>query len=217
MLPIAQGYYGAYFTQPSSIRKTMKHLIEALKKLEGQNIEQNLVRKALSGIDFTKLSYRQYLDGKNLEEYNRIKIRDEPLQVFLMTWPPQFMLPIHQHKNFWGFVIPLEGIVAETIYGYAARKKKVFLHPTKTFKPGELIYEPYNVIHKLQNTSPLDACISLHIYHPPFYNYNGTLIFDAQNRKLAVLNEKASMLSWALPADHYDSVMENAYEVEKLW
>ncbi len=195
----------------------MKHLLEAIKKLEGQNIEPNLIRKALSDVSFTNISYKEYLDGHDMKTYNRIKVCDEPLQVFLMTWPPQFLLPIHQHKNFWGFVIPLEGIVAETIYGYAARKKKIFLHPTKTYKPGELIYEPYNVIHKLQNTSPIDTCISLHIYHPPFYNYKGTMIFDAQNRKLAVLNEKASMISWDLPADHYDSIVDDAYDVEKLW
>ncbi len=195
----------------------MKDLIQKLNNLEEKKIEPNRVKKILNETDLGKLSYKEYTEGKDMSIYNRIKISDSPLQVYIMTWPPQFLLPIHQHRNFWGYVIPLEGIVAETIYGYAPRKKKVFLHPTKTYKPGEIIYEPYNVIHKLQNTSPLEPTISLHIYYPPYYNYKGTMIFDAQNRKMAVLSEKAEMLSWDLPPDNYESVLENAYDVEKLW
>ncbi len=195
----------------------MKHFVQKLAQLKGQKIDPALVKKVLSEIDFKALDYKDYLEGKDMGVYNRISIIEDPMQVFLMTWPPQFLLPIHQHKNFWGYVIPLEGIVAETIYGYAPRKKKVFLHPTKTYKEGEIIYEPYNVIHKLQNTSPLDVTISIHIYYPPTINYKGTMIFDAQNRKMAVLNEKAESLSWDLPEDQYDSVMEEAYDVEKLW
>ncbi len=195
----------------------MKRLVQKLEGLKGEKINPAHVKKILADVDFNGLDYKDYMEGKDLGEYNRIRISEDPLQVFLTTWPPQFLLPIHQHKNFWGYVIPLEGIVAETIYGYAPRKKKVFLHPTKTYKKGEIIYEPYNVIHKLQNTSPLDVTISIHIYYPPTFSYKGTMIFDAQNRKLAFLNEKARMLSWDLPEDQYDKVMKEAYDVEKLW
>ncbi len=195
----------------------MKNLLQVLKQFDNKKITPSDTLEQLSKFDFSKLEYEPYLKGHSIDAYGKIKISDQPLQVFLMIWPPQFLLPIHQHKNFWGYVIPLKGIVGETIYGYAARKRKVYLHPTKTFKPGEIIYEPYNVIHKLQNTSPLESTISLHIYYPPFYDYNGTLIFNAQNRKLAVLNEKATKLSWDLPEDHYSRIEENAYDVEKLW
>lgn len=195
----------------------MEKLIQALELLKDTEINPATALKALSSVPVKELEYKKYLDGVDLSIYNRIKIVDAPMQVYLMTWPPQFLLPIHQHKNYWGYVLPLEGIVAETIYGYAARKKKVFLHPTKTHKPGEVIYEPYNVIHKLQNTSPLDPSITVHVYYPPYYDYKGTMIFDAQNRRLAVLNEKATSLSWDLPADHYQKVVEDAYDVEKLW
>ncbi len=195
----------------------MERLLDNLRKLEGKKIEPGMVSEALSSVDLKSISYESYLQGYDTDKYNRIKICDTPLQVYIMTWPPQFLLPIHQHRNFWGYVIPLKGIVAETIYGYAPRKKKVFLHPTKTHKEGEAIYEPYNMIHKLQNTSPLEGSITLHIYYPPFYTFNGTMIFDAQNRRMAVLNENAKVLSWDLPADNYESVIENAYDVEKLW
>ncbi len=195
----------------------MKNLLQVLEQMDKKNVTPASTHELLTKIDFTKLDYESFTQGNSMDEYTRILVTDSPLQVFLMIWPPQFLLPIHQHKNFWGYVIPLQGIVGETIYGYAARKRKVYLHPTKTFKPGELIYEPFNVIHKLQNTSPLEPTITLHIYYPPFYDYDGTLILDAQNRKLAVLNKKAKMLSWDLPPDHYERVEENAYDVEKLW
>ncbi len=195
----------------------MEKLIQALDQIKEKEINPAAVLKALSSITVKELEYDKYLDGIDLSVYNRIKVADTPMQVFLTTWPPQFFLPIHQQKHFWGYVLPLSGILAETIYGYAARKKKVFLHPTKTHKPGEIIYEPYNVIHKLQNTSPLEPAISLHINYPPHHSYNGTMIFDAQNRRLAVLNEKAPVISWDLPADHYQKVVEDAYDVEKLW
>ncbi len=195
----------------------MKNLLNVLENIDTSNIKPKVVREVLQSVDFKNLSYKSYLEGYDLGQYNRIKLSESPLQISLMTWPPQFLLPIHQHKNFWGFVFPLEGIVSETIYGYAPRKKKVYLHPTKTYKPGEIIYEPYNVIHKLQNTSPLETTVSIHIYYPPSVGYKGTMIFDAQNRKMAVLNEKAKALSWDLPEDHYDSILEDAYDVEKLW
>ncbi|GEM_PF-782211 len=196
----------------------MKKILNALEGLKGKKIDHRLVREALNSLDLKKdISYKEYLKGVNTNEYNRILIAEDPMQVFLMTWPPQFFLPIHQHNNFWGFVIPVEGIVSETIYGYDELKKKVFVHPTKTFNTGEVIYEAFNVIHKLQNSSPLETSVTLHIYHPPIYNYQDTKIFDAKNRRLGILNEKSSMISWDLPKDHYKLIEEDAYEVEKLW
>lgn len=195
----------------------MKNLIEALKALKGKEIEPSTVRQALESIDLKQISVDEELKQLKPDEFNRQMVMDDPVQVFLMTWPPQFFYPIHQHNNFWGFVIPVQGFLSETIYGYAANKRKVFIHPTKIFKKGELIYEPLNVIHKLQNTSPIEAMVTLHVYYPPIYDFNGTMIFDAKNRKLAVLNEKAKDLSWNLPEDHFELVEEEAYDLEKLW
>ncbi len=195
----------------------MKQLLDALKTLEGKKIDPPTVKEVISSVNLNDLPYEERLEGVDLDKYNRILISDAPLQVYIMTWPPQFLLPIHEHKNFWGYVIPLKGIVAETLYGYAPNKRKIFLHPTKSFKPGEIIYEPYNAIHKLQNPSPIEPTISLHIYYPPSYDYKGTMIFDAQNRRLAILSEKAPGISWEMPDDHYESVIEDAYDVEKLW
>lgn len=195
----------------------MKNLIEALKALKGKEIEPNLVRQALESVDLNKISIKNALKNLKTDEFNRQIVMEDPLQVFLMTWPPQFFYPIHQHNNFWGFVIPVQGFLSETIYGHAANKRKMFIHPTKTFKKGELIYEPLNVIHKLQNTSPIESMVTLHVYYPPVYDFKGTMIFDAKNRRMAVLNEKARDLSWELPQDNFEMIEEEAYDLEKLW
>lgn len=189
-----------------------------MQSLKGKEIEPNLVRQVLESFDLKQLAFQEYLKDKlDPNDYHRFMLADDPLQVFLMSWPPQFFFPIHQHKNFWGFVVPLRGILSETIYGYAPNKRKVFIHPTKSFKEGEIIYEPFNVIHKLQNTSPLDQLITLHVYAPPVYGFKDTLIFDAKNRRMAVLNDKATDISWNLPTDQYEKIEENAYDLEKLW
>lgn len=195
----------------------MKKLIEALKALKGKEIDPNMVRQVLESADLKNLSVKEELKALKMDAFNRQMVLEDPVQVFLMTWPPQFFYPIHQHNNFWGFVVPVQGILSETIYGYAPNKRKVFIHPTKSFKKGELIYEPMNVIHKLQNTSPIEALVTLHVYFPAVYDFKGTMIFDAKNRRLAVLNEKAGDLSWDLPEDNYELVAEDAYDLEKLW
>ncbi len=195
----------------------MEKLLQELQALKGQEIEPNIVRKTLLSHDLRNLQYQQYLQGADMSSYNRINLLDDPLQAFIMIRPPQHHLPIHQHNNFWGFIIPLEGIVSETMYNYDTTKGKVYIHPTKMYSTGDYIYEPFNLLHKLQNTSPIDPAITFHVRYPSKYDYDGTMILDAKNRKMAILNHNARQVGWDLPRDHYQSMEENAYELEKLW
>lgn len=195
----------------------MDNLLKDLQALSGKTIEPNIVREIISGRDLKKLRYQQYLEGADLNGYNKIPLMSEPLQAFIMIRPPQHHLPIHQHNNFWGFIIPLEGVVAETMYNYHPAKSKVFIHPTRTYGRGEYIYEPFNLLHKLQNVSPYEPAITFHVRYPGVYNYSGTMIMDARNHRLAILNQNASRIGWDLPEDHYKRLEENAFELEKLW
>ena len=195
----------------------MNQIKKALQALKGKEIDPNMVRQSLESINFKTIRPEDMFTKDDLDVQGRYMIMDDLFQVYFMVWAPQFFFPIHQHNNFWGFVIPIKGVLSETIYGYAPNKRKVFIHPTKSFKSGELIYEPSNVIHKLQNASPIEELITLHIYYPPTYNFKDTKIFDAKNRTLAVLNEKAQTLAWDLPEDHYEMIQEDAYDLEKLW
>jgi hypothetical protein len=195
----------------------MKKIIEDLKALEGKKIEPNSVLKILQSHDLKNLQYEEYLKDADMKSYHRIPILEEPVQAFIMIRPPQHNLPIHHHNNFWGYIVPLSGIVAETVYNYEKKARKVYIHPTKTYSKGEFIYEPFNVLHKLQNTSPLEPAITFHVRYPSVYDYSGTMIIDAKNRRLAILSDKAEKVGWDLPEDHYQSIEDNAYELEKLW
>lgn len=195
----------------------MEKLLMDLKGLEGKTIEPNIVRTILLSHNLRTLNYQKYLEGADLTGYNRIDLMDGPVQAFIMTRPPQHHLPIHQHNNFWGFIVPLRGIVSETMYNFDSTKLKVYIHPTKTYSKGEYIFEPFNLLHKLQNPSPIEAAITFHVRYPSKYTYTDTMIIDAKNRRLAVLSDKASMVGWDLPEEHYQSIEENAFDLEKLW
>lgn len=195
----------------------MKELLNDLKSLEGKKIEPNIVREIIVSHNLKKLRYKEYLKGADMKGYTRISLLEEPVQAFIMIRPPQHHLPIHHHNNFWGYIIPLSGVVSETMYNYDNVKKKVYIHPTKTYSKGEYIFEPFNLLHKLQNTSPIDPAITFHIRYPSIYNYSGTMIIDAKNRRMAILSDKAERVGWDLPEDHYQKLEENAYDLEKLW
>lgn len=195
----------------------MEKLLQELQALKGKTIDPNLIRKIILSHDLRNLDYRQYLEGTDMSSYHRIPLLEEPVQAFIMVRPPQHHLPIHQHNNFWGFIIPLEGVVSETMYNYDVTKGKVYIHPTKTYSTGDYIFEPFNLLHKLQNISPIDPAITFHVRYPSKYNYEGTMILDAKNHKMAVLSGNASQVGWDLPQDHYQTIEENAYELEKLW
>jgi predicted metal-dependent enzyme (double-stranded beta helix superfamily) len=195
----------------------MEKILNDLKALAGKKIEPNLVREIILSHDLKNLPYQDYIKDADMSIYNRIPLMEEPVQAFIMIRPPQHNLPIHHHNNFWGFIVPLRGIVAETVYRYDEPKQKMYIHPTKTYSKGEYIYEPFNVLHKLQNTSPIEPAITFHVRYPSVYNYAGTMIIDAKNRRLAILSEKAQQVGWDLPDNHYQRVEENAYDLEKLW
>lgn len=195
----------------------MEELLKELKALAGKKVEPNMVRIIIQGHPLKNLQFEEYIKGADMNKYHRIALLEEPVQAFFMIRPPQHYLPIHHHNNFWGFIIPVSGIVSETIYRYDEFKSKMYIHPTKTYTKGDYIYEPFNVLHKLQNTSPIDPAVTFHIRYPGVYNYAGTMIVDDLNRKVAVLSEKATEIGWDIPVENFISYKQNAFDLEKLW
>jgi hypothetical protein len=195
----------------------MEKLLAKLKKLESGVIEPNIVKRTLNSIDFSELDYLQYVDESKLDQYHRVNIIDSPFKVFLTIWPPQHLLIPHQHINFWGYVAVLKGLLTETAFVYETEESRLLCHPPKNYCKGDVIFEHDNVIHHLQNPSPSKHLVTVHIYYPPKYGYDGVLIFDIMKRKIAELNAKAPNVSWDHPADHYNKLAENAFSVVNLW
>ncbi len=195
----------------------MKKVLEKLKTLKTDQIDPNILKTTLSRFDFSRVDYLGYLEGVDLEKYNRIFLMESPIKVFLNVWPAQHQLTAHQHNNFWGYIAVLKGLLTETSFVFDADDAQLSCHPPKSYRKGEVVFEPLNVIHHLQNPSPSKPLVTAHFYHPPVYNYDGVMIFDIKNKRIAELNEKAPGVSWEHPADNYYRVEEDAFSVVNLW
>ncbi len=195
----------------------MKKLLLSLNKISETSINSTLIKNFLEKIDFTALNYKDAISGYDLKQYNKIIIKNKPIQVFMVTWPPQVSLPIHQHNKYWGYIAILEGTISESLYSFDKEKKILNVHPSRSIKKGEIIYEPYNIIHQLTNPSPIDISISLHFYYPTDYDYDGTLMFDIENKKIAELNKDAPIISWNHPDKFYKRFEDNAFQISKMW
>ncbi len=71
-----------------------------------------MVRVIIQSYSLKNLQYEEYVNGAETSKYHRIAVMEKPVQAFFMIRPPQHYLPIHHHNNFWGFIIPVRGIVA---------------------------------------------------------------------------------------------------------
>jgi predicted metal-dependent enzyme (double-stranded beta helix superfamily) len=195
----------------------MKKIIEKLKSLESNVIEPNILKTTLDAFDFANVDYMQYLNEKDFDKYHRVTILESPLKVFLTVWPPEFLLSTHQHNNFWGYLAVLKGLLTETFFVYDPDDAQLSCHPPKSYRKGEVVFEPLNVIHHIQNPSPSKPLVTAHFYYPTVYDYDGVLIFDIRNKRIAELNDKAPGVSWNHPADYYRRFEENAFSVVNLW
>ncbi len=195
----------------------MKRVLEKLQKLDPEKIEPNILKITLNTIDFAHVDYMSFLEGKGCEEYSRIYIMESPLRVFLNIWPPQHQLPVHQHNNYWGYIAVLKGLLTETSFVFEEEKNQLSCHPPKNYRKGEVIFEPLNGIHHIQNPSPSKPLVTAHIYHPSIMDYNGVRIFDIKKKKMAWMNEKANRVSWDHPKDHYSKIEKKAFSVVNLW
>ncbi len=195
----------------------MKKVLEKLLKLDPEKIEPNILKITLNSIDFSQVDYMSFLKGNNFDEYKRVYIMDSPLRVFLNIWPAQHQLPVHQHNNYWGYIAVLKGLLTETSFVYEDEEKQLSCHPPKNFRKGEVIFEPLNGIHHIQNPSPSKPLVTAHFYYPSIMDYNGVRIFDIRKKRMAVLNEKADRVSWEHPKDYYSQVEKKAFTVVNLW
>lgn len=195
----------------------MEKVIQEIKKLNPEEIEPNILKIMLTKFDFSNIDYLHYLDDRGFDSYYRVVILDAPLRVLINVWPPQYQLPTHQHNNFWGYVAVLKGLITETAFVFDGDDNQILCHPPKSYQKGEVIFEPLNVIHHLQNPSPSKPLVTVHFYHPPVYDYNGTMIFDLKQKRLGELNEKAPGVSWDHPMDYFNRIEEDAFEVVNLW
>jgi predicted metal-dependent enzyme (double-stranded beta helix superfamily) len=163
------------------------------------------------------LNSKQCINYKNLaievnnnNTYLRIKLLNSPFDIYLMVWPENVASAVHEHNNFWGYVLILEGNAEELVYSFD--EKELVLLKRQDFGEGNLLPEENNAVHQIRNNSNKNRLVTLNIYYPPSHNMNGSKIFDIENKRIGILNSKASSMSWNNPPDCFNKTIENAFE-----
>lgn len=72
----------------------------------------------------------------NNNSYIRIKLLNNPFDVYLMVWLELVSSAVHEHNNFWGYVLILEGEAEESVYSFD--EKQLVLLGNQNFSEGEL-------------------------------------------------------------------------------
>jgi ubiquinone/menaquinone biosynthesis C-methylase UbiE len=182
-----------------------KQALSLLEK-EDREIVNWIKENILSSKNFSHIFHGN--EKKN--DYQRFEILKKPIEITWMYWPPNSSSAIHEHDDFHGFIYVKEGCLDNIEYHYDTTTKRLYEKGfMKGWKEGYFRETPY-AIHQIANRTNRPA-ISLHIYMPPIHSFAGTKIFDPDQRRIGILNEKASKASWKEPLSSFDQIIENAF------
>lgn len=135
-------------------------------------------------------------------EYTRVLLYKEQYTVLALVWSPQVKTSIHDHANASATVKVLQGCVTERKY---QRDSKFCCGDEKTHHVGSIFRETPADIHAIENKTA-DYAITLHIYNQSKANLDGVCIFDDNENKVGLLNERAKSSSWLEPATSFHSI-----------
>ena len=164
------------------------------------------------------INVNQIQFSTNPEEYEKSDASDyyrkiytlEPLEIAVLYWPPLAESAVHFHSGFYGYVVVLDGSGENIEYrlseGVMAEKRRILC--TKS----GIMNEPDGTIHKIRNASSTEPLITLHLYVPALANLDGLELYDLENKKIGILNEKALNASFNEPLAHFHTIKENAFE-----
>ena len=161
-----------------------------------------------------KLFEFNYNDYNAIFKINEIEIPNKKylrLPVFnndycvaiLMLWGVENKTAIHDHGNYEGKIKVLKGNLTE-IY-YKDTSEFIEYEGEGVANEGVVFSEDYGGIHSIVNNDATFS-VSLHIYKTKQLNLNGVRIFDIENKKWAVLTDKASSCSWNLPEEAFEKI-----------
>ncbi len=161
-----------------------KPLAQTLEDLKNVSADFNTVVENL--FEFRFEDYNQVFKINELDvpakTYKRFPVFNNGNAVaILMLWGAENKTAIHDHKNYEGKIkVAIEGIsFAEEMGG----------------------------IHSIVNNKPT-LSVSLHIYKTNQLNLSGVRIFDLENKKWAVLNDKAPSCTWNLPEEAFEKIYQ---------
>ena len=188
-----------------TLTKNIKYTLENLKK---DNISFDIVAENLFSYDYQDYNEIFKIDQINVPEktYKRLPVfNNENCVAILMLWGVNNKTAVHDHKNYEGKIKVLKGELTEVYY--KETKDFIEFEGAGVAIEGLVFEEEKGGIHSIVNNKNA-LSVSLHIYKTSELNLDGVRIFDVENKKWAVLTDKASSCTWNLPEEAFEKIYQ---------
>lgn len=185
--------------------KNIKYTLENLKK---DNISFDIVAENLFSYDYQDYNEIFKIDQINVPEktYRRLPVfNSENCVAILMLWGVNNKTAVHDHKNYEGKIKVLKGELTEVYY--KETKDFIEFEGAGVAIEGLVFEEEKGGIHSIVNNKNA-LSVSLHIYKTSELNLDGVRIFDVENKKWAVLTDKAPSCTWNLPEEAFEKIYQ---------
>ena len=188
-----------------TLTKNIKYTLENLKK---DNISFDIVAENLFSYDYQDYNEIFKIDQINVPEktYKRLPVfNNENCVAILMLWGVNNKTAVHDHKNYEGKIKVLKGELTEVYY--KETKDFIEFEGAGVAIEGLVFEEEKGGIHSIVNNKNA-LSVSLHIYKTSELNLDGVRIFDVENKKWAVLTDKAPSCTWNLPEEAFEKIYQ---------
>ena len=185
--------------------KNIKYTLENLKK---DNISFDIIAENLFSYDYQDYNEIFKIDQINVPEktYRRLPVfNNENCVAILMLWGVNNKTAVHDHKNYEGKIKVLKGELTEVYY--KETKDFIEFEGAGVAIEGLVFEEEKGGIHSIVNNKNA-LSVSLHIYKTSELNLDGVRIFDVENKKWAVLTDKAPSCTWNLPEEAFEKIYQ---------
>ncbi|GGP04377.1 hypothetical protein GCM10010992_16490 [Cloacibacterium rupense] len=183
------------------------NLTNSIEYLKNSNSSFDEVAENLFSFSYHDYNEIFKIDQKDIPEktYQRLPVfNNENCVAILMLWGINNQTAVHDHKNYEGKIKVLKGELTEVYY----KETKDFIEyeGAGVAIEGLIFEEEKGGIHSIVNNKN-SLSVSLHIYKTSELNLSGVRIFDVENKKWAILNDKAPSCSWSLPEEAFSEVI----------
>ena len=187
-----------------TMTKNIKYTLENLKK---DHVNFDIIAENLFSYDYQDYNEIFKIDQINVPEktYKRLPVfNNENCVAILMLWGVNNKTAVHDHKNYEGKIKVLKGELTEVYY--KETKDFIEFEGAGVAIEGLVFEEEKGGIHSIVNNKNA-LSVSLHIYKTSELNLDGVRIFDVENKKWAVLTDKAPSCTWNLPEEAFEKII----------
>ena len=184
------------------------NLNNTLENIKNKSLSYDEVSEILFSFDFQDYNEIFKINELNIPEktYRRLPVfNNENCVAILMLWGINNKTAVHDHKNYEGKIKVLKGELTEVYY--KETKNFIEYEGAGVAMEGLVFEEEMGGIHSMVNNKST-LSVSLHIYKTSQINLSGVRIFDIENKKWAVLTDKAPSCSWNLPEEAFEKIYQ---------